>query len=265
MLSADKSMDTFDLGDVKEGSVWDFLKLLVNCGRGVLTEENCVAVEAIAQRLENAELSGLVDTFRSGSGNLSQETVISRLKFTQQTATNAMIGYILGIGDRHLNNILVDSRTGEPVHIDMGIVFGQGRALKYPELVPFRLTAAIEDGMGWKGKDGVFRKSCEESLRILRGSTAYLLTVLEVLVDDPLYTWTVLPRRARQDGEVGKEELKDVIPKTAQSVVMTCMSKLEGREGGEGLSVEGHVAQLIHEATDDANLSEMWVGWRPWI
>ena len=37
------------------------------------------------------------------------------------------------------------------VHIDLGIAFEQGRFLTTPELVPFRLTRDIVDGMGSAG------------------------------------------------------------------------------------------------------------------
>lgn len=35
-------------------------------------------------------------------------------------ATTSMAGYILGLGDRHLNNILIDQATAEVIHIDFG-------------------------------------------------------------------------------------------------------------------------------------------------
>ena len=38
------------------------------------------------------------------------------------------------------------------VHIDLGIAFEQGRFLNTPELVPFRLTRDIVDGMGAAGR-----------------------------------------------------------------------------------------------------------------
>ncbi len=74
-----------------------------------------------------------------------------------------MVGYILGLGDRHLQNILIDEHTAElvtpgkylfhlfrvihivlssylQIHIDLGIAFDQGTVLPIPETVPFRLT-----------------------------------------------------------------------------------------------------------------------------
>ena len=58
--------------------------------------------------------------------------------------------------------------------------------------VPFRLTRDVVDGMGCTGCEGVFRRCCEETIRVLRGhvQTETILTILEVFIADPLYRWT---------------------------------------------------------------------------
>ena len=71
----------------------------------------------------------------------------------------ASVGYILGLGDRHVQNILIDTRSAEMVHIDLGVAFEQGKILPTPETVPFRLTRDIVDGMGVCGVEGVYRRS----------------------------------------------------------------------------------------------------------
>lgn len=43
-----------------------------------------------------------------------------RLAYTNSVATTSMIGYILGIGDRHISNILIDQTSAELIHIDFG-------------------------------------------------------------------------------------------------------------------------------------------------
>jgi len=45
-----------------------------------------------------------------------------------------------GLGDRHLDNLMIDLGGGELLHIDYNICFDQGRRLRVPERVPFRLT-----------------------------------------------------------------------------------------------------------------------------
>lgn len=52
-----------------------------------------------------------------------------RLNYTRSVATTSIVGHILGIGDRHSGNILVDTRTGEVVHIDFGFAFEQVSAI----------------------------------------------------------------------------------------------------------------------------------------
>jgi hypothetical protein len=51
----------------------------------------------------------------------------AKQKYTRSVAVNSIVGHILGIGDRHIHNILVHQKTGEVVHIDFGIVFEQGK------------------------------------------------------------------------------------------------------------------------------------------
>lgn len=46
-----------------------------------------------------------------------------RLNYTRTTATGSIVGHILGLGDRHLSNILLDEQTGDMVQIDLGISF----------------------------------------------------------------------------------------------------------------------------------------------
>lgn len=73
-------------------------------------------------------------------------------------ANACTVGYVVGLGDRHVQNILIDLQTAELVHIDLGVAFEQGRILPTPETVPFRLTRDIVDGMGISGVEGVFRR-----------------------------------------------------------------------------------------------------------
>lgn len=63
----------------------------------------------------------------------------------------SIIGYIIGLGDRHLDNVLVDLTTGEVVHIDYNVCFEKGKTLRVPEKVPFRMTANIRTALGVTG------------------------------------------------------------------------------------------------------------------
>jgi ataxia telangiectasia mutated family protein len=79
-----------------------------------------------------------------------------RLAYTRSTAAISILGHVLGLGDRHCHNILLDEKSGEVVHIDLGVSFEAGRVLPVPEVVPFRLTRDLVDGMGYTKTEGVF-------------------------------------------------------------------------------------------------------------
>lgn len=49
-----------------------------------------------------------------------------------------------------------------------------------------------------KGVEGVMRKCCEETLRVLRAHKESLLTIVEVFIHDPLYKWALTPAGAQQ-------------------------------------------------------------------
>jgi phosphatidylinositol kinase/protein kinase (PI-3 family) len=106
----------------------------------------------------------------------------SFVRSIQSVAVSSFVGHVLGIGDRHCSNILVHQSTGEVVHIDFGVVFEQGKLLSAPELVPFRLTRNIVDGLGPAGTEGAFTSVAEETLTTLRNNSDSLLTILSVRI-----------------------------------------------------------------------------------
>jgi phosphatidylinositol kinase/protein kinase (PI-3 family) len=119
----------------------------------------------------------------------AKEWFQKRLVYTRSVATSSIVGFMLGLGDRHCHNILLDNETAEVLHIDLGIAFDQGKLLSFPELIPFRLTREVIDGMGLTKVDGVFKRSCEETLKLLRERKELLLMILDVFKYDPLYNW----------------------------------------------------------------------------
>ena len=49
----------------------------------------------------------------------------ARTTYSRSVAVMSILGYMIGLGDRHCNNILIDSKSGEAVHIDFGYLFDQ--------------------------------------------------------------------------------------------------------------------------------------------
>ncbi|KAH9066543.1 hypothetical protein EDB87DRAFT_1718946 [Lactarius vividus] len=198
-----------------------------------------------------------------------------RLNYTRSVATTSIVGHILGLGDRHTSNILLDNGTGEVVHIDLGIAFEQGKLLAIPECVPFRMTADMVDGMGTTGTQGVFQRCAEETLRVLRNDSEVILTVLEVFKYDPLHSWTASEFKIKRvQGSPSTDALRaptlgpggvpglDMSSGSADEAADRALTAV-ARKLDRALSTEYTVNELIAEATDPANLACMFIGWSP--
>ncbi|KFA46746.1 hypothetical protein S40293_08118 [Stachybotrys chartarum IBT 40293] len=200
-----------------------------------------------------------------------------RLAYTRSTAAISMLGHVLGLGDRHGHNILLDTKTGEAIHIDLGVAFEAGRILPVPELVPFRLTRDIVDGMGITKTEGVFRRCCEFTLDALREEQYSIMTILDVLRYDPLYTWSMSPLRlakmqkARRDDEEAVDEAdtgvaearkgkKAAGPSNEASEADRALEVVQ-KKLSKTLSVTATVNDLINQATDERNLAVLYSGW----
>ncbi|ELR24308.1 serine-protein kinase ATR family protein [Acanthamoeba castellanii str. Neff] len=184
----------------------------------------------------------------------------ARLAYARAIAVMSMVGYLVGLGDRHGENILFDSTTGECVHVDFNCLFWRGLTFEKPEKVPFRLTPNMTDALGLTKHEGVYRSVCELTLRVLRDNKDTLMSVLETFIYDPLVEWTAKGHRSTSaaTGETNNE--------SAVQTVADIERRLKGQEKSYvTLSVEGQVHTQINEAISQDNLSRMYIGWAPWM
>lgn len=191
------------------------------------------------------------------------------------------------MGDRHPENLLLDTRTGDLVHVDFNCLFEKarrylisseehqltydyvkGKTLATPERVPFRLTQNVVDGFGVTGIEGVFRIACELAMQTLRDNKECLMIILDAFIHDPLVEWQDMKknkdlqdRRGHQkmDGNAVKADidLKSLarnalsgISKKLQGMYSISHEKLSDRE----IPASSLVEMLITESTDLRNL-----------
>ncbi|KAF0699874.1 Aste57867_9584 [Aphanomyces stellatus] len=138
---------------------------------------------------EHPKLNVLVQEMLRQSRNV-EEFGAKSTRFSRSVAVMSVVGYIIGLGDRHLDNMLL-CHSGDLVHIDYNVCFDKGKKLKVPEIVPFRLTSIVHGALGLTGTEGRFRHSMETTLRVMRApdTKETILTLLEAFVYDPLVDW----------------------------------------------------------------------------
>lgn len=163
----------------------------------------------------------------------------ARNAYARSYAVMAMVGHILGLGDRHCENILLDVESGRVLHVDFDCLFEKGRRLPVPEIVPFRLTQNLYDALGIVGTEGTFKKSSEVTLSLMRDNEVSLANVIETIMYD-----------RNMDSSI-------------QKALKVLRNKIRGIDARDGLvlSVPGQVETLIQEATSEENLSKMYIGW----
>ncbi|TYZ66502.1 hypothetical protein PybrP1_008839 [[Pythium] brassicae (nom. inval.)] len=166
-------------------------------------------VEVFEYALENTAGQDLYKVLWLKSEN-SEMWLDRRTNYTRSLAVMSMVGYILGLGDRHPSNLMLHRFSGTIVHIDFGDCFEVAMDReKYPEKIPFRLTRMLTNAMEVSGIEGTFRYSCESVMHVLRENQHSLMAMLEAFVDDPLIGWrllaptTVSPSKAGGGGATG--------------------------------------------------------------
>ncbi|KZV96365.1 FAT-domain-containing protein [Exidia glandulosa HHB12029] len=272
----------------------------------LLNIENRLMIQ-MAPEYENLTLLQKVEVFQHAMDNTtgqdlyrvlwlksvnSENWLERRTTYTRSLAVTSMVGYVLGLGDRHPSNILIDRASGKIIHIDFGDCFEVAMHRdKYPEKVPFRLTRMMIHAMEVSGIRGSYKNTCDITMLVLRNNRESLLAVLEAFIYDPLISWRLMrldhgevmdtpdaanaiaqgPARKPKADErdifndaLGDGDIKQEIRNSrALAVYSRVQKKLTGRDFGpeEELNVKQQVEKLILQATSMEALCQHFPGW----
>lgn len=177
----------------------------------------------------------------------------ARCLYTDSTALWSMVGHIVGLGDRHGENILVNKFSGEVMHVDFAEMFDSGTLLPVPEVVRFRMTQNVVDGMGVTGSGGRFQAVCGIALRCQMKNANALMSVAETHLYGSSSSFSqasirFMSRRLEGYLDFFNSKEKKILPTAPVA-----------------LTVEGQVEKLINHSSAVENLAEMYLWWRPWI
>lgn len=224
-----------------------------------------------------------------------------RTNYTRSLAVMSMVGYILGLGDRHPSNLMLDRLSGKILHIDFGDCFEVAMTReKFPEKIPFRLTRMLKNAMEVTGIEGTYRRTCESVMSVLHRNKDSVMAVLEAFVYDPLLNWRLVDAAARanrstaNDGTLSADTSQDPdlmeslsiniskkgiaspdnigdgsqpesVSRKALQIINRVRDKLTGNDFNqeESLTVQKQVDLLIRQATENENLCQCYIGWCP--
>jgi len=116
-----------------------------------------------------------------------------RTNYSRSLAVMSIVGYILGLGDRHPSNLMMSRKTGKIIHIDFGDCFEVAmKRDKFPEKVPFRLTRMLIKALEVSGIEGTFRLISIKIMELLRNNKDSLLAILSSFIHDPLISFRLM-------------------------------------------------------------------------
>jgi phosphatidylinositol kinase/protein kinase (PI-3 family) len=165
-----------------------------------------------------------------------------------------MAGYVIGLGDRHANNIMLSLPTGMLVHVDFSDVLEKLQDRKtWPEQVPCRLTPAFLRPLDVLGAEGELKRLCVVLLEAMQNRADEIIQQLTVFVEDPL------------SKDIGYwKKVVDVMKGKLNGIDKRLSGDAWSSEDCAGMTVEMHVEEIIRVATSRERLKKMWPGWRPW-
>ncbi|XP_076101387.1 phosphatidylinositol 3-kinase catalytic subunit type 3-like isoform X2 [Mytilus galloprovincialis] len=101
--------------------------------------------------------------------------------YIKSCAGYCVVTYLLGVGDRHLDNLLL-TKNGKLFHVDFGYILGRDPKVLPP---PMRLSREMVDAMGGTNSDHFhdFKKHCYTSFLALRRSANLILNLFALVVD----------------------------------------------------------------------------------
>ncbi|EFC47806.1 DNA dependent protein kinase catalytic subunit [Naegleria gruberi] len=172
------------------------------------------------------------DLLRNGLRSLamSNEAYFTiRNRFAKSLATFSISSYVLGIGDRHLENFLVDFSEGSLIGIDFGHAFGSAtEILPVPELMPFRLTrqmlaifspisTTLDDFANENVGTGLLFESMVHCMRALHNNRHILLNTMDVFIKEPLVDWLKNAKKNPQFYQMSAENLPNSASSSSSS------------------------------------------------
>ena len=137
---------------------------------------NCSTIFDVLKKYDDQILPYLKQISANSDSNLDKNLE----SFINSCAGYCVVTYILGIGDRHLENLLIDKK-GRMFHIDFGFILGKDPK-GYPP--PMKLCKQMVEAMGGKNSKGYedFKKKCVDAYLYLRSNARLVVNMFYLMI-----------------------------------------------------------------------------------
>jgi len=126
--------------------------------------------------------NNVISSYYKEIANNDKKTLDKYLSsYINSCAGYCVVTYILGIGDRHLENLMIDNR-GRLFHIDFGFILGKDPK---PAPPPIKLCQEMVECMGGKGSKGYeeFKQKCVNAYWVLRENARVIVNMFYLMID----------------------------------------------------------------------------------
>ena len=166
----------------------------------------------------------------------------AKKKYAISSAIWSMAQFLVGLGDRHPGNIMINKKDGEVIHIDFSCAALKGLSLSVPDIVDFRLTFNLKKNLGLFEENGLFNYICVKVLKTFKEYYKTLSARIEYYQFDPLF-----------DSEIDNKtfELFEQNDKFFKYL--------------DDNNVKEKLKKLIVKNTHPDNLEKMYIWWSPWV
>lgn len=183
-----------------------------------------------------------------------------RRQFAYQYAAVAFMTYVMHIGNRYPNKILVSRSTGDIWGAELIPTINPAKAIFYnPEQVPFRFTPNIQTLLGPIATEGLFACAMMAIARCLTEPRHELEQQLSVFVRDEMMFWATAQHR----GNLAVPQLRELVYNNSEIIVNRAASLASPPEGN--LPANQTTIDLVSRAVNPQHLASCDALWMPYL
>ena len=183
------------------------------------------------KKLYNNQIRPFYEKISNGDEEVLNKKLDS---YINSCAGYCVVTYILGIGDRHLENLMIDNR-GRLFHIDFGYILGKDPKPMPP---PIKLCKEMVDCMGGKGSKRYeeFEQKCVNAYWILRDNARVIVNMFYLMIDSGIPELNNIenlkklhekfaPQKSKQEAS---NYILDNLEESVGALLPTLMEKIHG-------------------------------------